>query len=111
MNESLAELENRIAHQRATLPDSLRADVEAVVKQSVRKETTRDDIRWLAICFGVLFAVVAAQWCMLQRSSQKLQDFSETAIASTEDAKRIVALLSDGGSYLPPPIEADANRD
>ena len=88
MNQEFEKFESMLAGQIPDAPESLRGDVEQVVRESLRRQTFRDDMKWLGLCCSVLMIVVAANWFVLKNADQNRQEISDQ-IASTNTGKQI----------------------
>ena len=65
-------------------PPDLRANIALAMEKELKKQTFKDDVKWLGLCLGFFLVVLGRLWLLLYSADKQLEKFSDSAIASTE---------------------------
>lgn len=103
MNQPINEIEKLLAKRLVDAPASLKGDVESAITESLRVQTRRDDMKWLAISFGALLLSLGLSFALMTTASQQSRDLSNHTLTETDDGHRIAKLLLRNVSPEPQP--------
>jgi len=93
MNQEFEKLESLLNGNLSRIPKTLRTSVDHVVRDSLKQQTRRDDMKWLGFCCCILMIVIIAQWSLFKRADQSRQEISNL-IASPATGKQVSKIYS-----------------
>ena len=100
MNQEFEKFEDLLSSQLPEVPKTLRTSVDQVIRDSLKQQTRRDDMKWLALCSGILLIAIVAQWSVLKSANQSHQEISNL-IASPATGEQISEIYSGGLTLRP----------
>ena len=93
MNQEFEKFESLLQSDLPKVPTTLRNSVDQVVRDSLKRQTRRDDMKWLGFCSCILMIVIVAQWSVFKIADQSSQKISNL-IASSATGKQISEIYS-----------------
>lgn len=91
-DQETAEFEQLISARLPGAPASLRGNVQSLVRENLKRQTFRDDMKWLAFSLSILLLAFAAQWVVFSKVNQSTDEIS-AFIASAETAEQLPTTL------------------
>lgn len=98
------ELEDLLSGRTPAAPASLCGDVDTLVRNHLKRQTFRDDMKWMGISLSILLVAFAAQWWVFSNASKNCDELS-SMIASTETAKKLP--VNFGPQAFPTPTKPE----
>lgn len=93
MNQPTHEIEKLLSQGLVDAPANLKGDVESAIEESLRIQTRRDDLKWLATSFGILLLTIGFCFALLMNANRQSRALSNRTLTKTEDGHRIARLL------------------